>query len=137
MTVGPWKAVTLQSYKTRIANFRISTVLDQAATDSTFLQANVSFEVDGSIEGVTATTTLSVSEAETCITCDPVSLELGKGVSHFCAKPGEIDLWYPTGFGKQALHRVELTIKDAVRAIKSIFLSFLVKLFCLLEWNSR
>ena len=115
MTVGPWKGVTIQSYKTRISDFRISTILDLNASGSDFLKGNVSFAIAGENRDVVALPTIAKSSGDDFQTLSTVSLDSGHGISSFSAKPGDLELWYPIGHGKQVMHRVELTVKDAVR----------------------
>lgn len=43
-----------------------------------------------------------------------VTIEKGAGRGSFKAEAGELELWYPVGYGKPALHAVELQVVDEV-----------------------
>ena len=41
----------------------------------------------------------------------------GTAEAHFSFEPGAVELWYPTGYGKQALYVVEVEVSEKVLSI--------------------
>jgi beta-mannosidase len=46
-----------------------------------------------------------------------VKFKDGRGVVQFELAKGEVDLWYPVGYGKQVLYTVEVQVADQVSNI--------------------
>lgn len=109
MTVGPWKPITLETYESRIVEMDIRSQLSEAldvkltavCTFSETTSSHTSFVLrrpDGSIE-------VSANKI-------PVS---GRQVSvDFEWQAGELQLWYPVGYGSQPLYTVEVELADEV-----------------------
>ncbi|KAI5124966.1 hypothetical protein M0805_007392 [Coniferiporia weirii] len=107
MTVGPWRPITLHTYSSRIGDVRA--IIDVKEDFS--VRADVSFEVEGNTNGLKASYTL-LAEGEKTIRGDSVILNNGKGKTSFEGKPGDFDLWYPVGYGKQPLYNLQVSIFD-------------------------
>jgi len=112
MTVGPWKPISLELYTTRIADLDIRNDVSEslAVTVSTQIVANDTgaYNAKLSLKGP-AGSLVALSEN--------ITLKEGKaGVVHQFA-PGDVDLWYPVGYGKQPLYTVEVELSDSVRLL--------------------
>lgn len=107
MTVGPWKPVSLQCYENRIIDLDVRSDISEAldvklTADFIFSEKTsgvVSFVLkapDGSIE---------VSAMEI-----PTGTGYAKIAFDFAA--GQLDLWYPVGYGEQPLYTVEVELAN-------------------------
>ena len=112
MTSGPWKPISVHAYSTRIADLR--TVVD--VKEDLGLRTDISFGLEGDSNGLTASYSLLDTNGNTLLS-DTVSIKDGKGAAFFEGKPGIFELWYPVGYGKQALHSVVLSISDEVSSV--------------------
>lgn len=114
MTVGPWKPVYLEFYKNRISDlhirsdvesksFDVKMTVDMSFSNDTPGQASITFKApDGTI--VASDSNIRTNEGKTRVA--------------FSFKGGEVQLWYPVGYGKQPIYTVEADLTDEVREFK-------------------
>ncbi|KAG8934637.1 hypothetical protein FRC02_009581 [Tulasnella sp. 418] len=111
LTTGPWKPVYLHAYKTRLEDVRIT------STVSEDLAAHIKVDLVAS-EGFSGKASVVIKNAEgKIVKSGEVNLSAGKGSTAFEAKAGELELWWPVGYGKQALHTVEVQLADESGAV--------------------
>lgn len=106
MTVGPWKAISLHSYKVRITD------IDARPHVSESLQASLSVEVSLSHDAKTSIRLLNPTGS--LITGSEKVSSLPASQERFEANltSDSVQLWYPVGYGKQPLYTLEVTITD-------------------------
>jgi len=115
MTVGPWQPISLHTYEIRISEVYIkSTVSEDLA---------VNVDVDFSLSEaypVIASVILKNPDGAAVVGYDNITTAEGRAVVNFKFAKGEIDLWYPVGYGNQPIYTVEIDIDYGVRAFNSI-----------------
>ncbi|KAI0315972.1 glycoside hydrolase family 2 protein [Amylostereum chailletii] len=107
MTVGPWRPVFLHTYATRLTDLRISSAVSEAFQ----VDLDVSFAIS-SASPVLAQVVLKDASGAVVLGQNKISVEGGSGTAQFHFQKGEVELWYPIGYGKQPLYTVEVTIAD-------------------------
>ncbi|KAG7097004.1 hypothetical protein E1B28_004398 [Marasmius oreades] len=107
MTTGPWKPVSVQTYRNRITELdvrsKVSPTLD--------VQLSIRLELLEKVPG-TASVTLKSPDGSMVVTDGHISTDTGHSQISFSFTPGEVRLWYPVGYGKQPLYTVEVEVKD-------------------------
>lgn len=109
MTVGPWKPIALDVYESRIAELDIRSQISEALdvklsvviTFPETISSYASFVLrkpDGSVEA--SANKIPVSEGHAGI--------------DFEWQPGQLQLWYPVGYGSQPMYAVEVELSDQV-----------------------
>lgn len=111
LTVGPWKPIYLHTYTHRITDFRIT------ATVSSDKAVHVAVDVETSSPLVPS----GIGELEVSLLhpdnvnnlgSRTVGLQDGRSHASWNTQPGELDLWWPVGYGEQNLHTVEIKLRD-------------------------
>lgn len=109
MTTGPWKPIYLHTYSARIEDVDIRVDVSES------LEVNLAAKVFTS-DGVTGDVrvTLLGPKGDICKK-DVVSCE-GKNNATFVQafSAGELDLWYPVGYGTQPLYTIVAELLDEV-----------------------
>lgn len=109
MTAGPWRPIHLHSYTTHIQDFRVSSKVDS--------ELAVDVDVSLSLDGPTSGSAVSV------FLLDPFGNKIQKSdkpldgrdtSAHFHLNKGDVELWYPVGYGKQPIYSVRVEVKDQV-----------------------
>ena len=109
MTVGPWKPIYLHTYTHRITDLRITSNVGEDLS----VTGQVTFAVDKSAEvGFKVTANIKAASGAQLVALE---LNADTGKLEFSLKPEEVELWYPIGYGKQALHTLTLVLKDKVQ----------------------
>jgi beta-mannosidase len=109
MTVGPWKPIALEVYENRIVELdirtQISEVLDVKLTATfTFSKTDSNYasfvlrKPDGSVEA----------------SANKIHVSGGHASVDFEWRAGELQLWYPVGYGSQPMYTVEVELADQV-----------------------
>ena len=108
MTVGPWKPIYLHTYTHRIADLRISSNVSEDLS----VTGQVTFDLDGPVkEGLQVTASIKAASG-TQLVAQELSADAGK--FEFSLKPEEVELWFPIGYGKPALHTFTVALRDQV-----------------------
>ncbi|EAU84749.2 beta-mannosidase [Coprinopsis cinerea okayama7 len=107
MTVGPWKPIYLQTYSSRIEEIDVRTVVSEdlavqfsatvGISDPASFAGSVQLELRKPNGEVQHSQSLQISES-------------GRTVHTSSFAPGELELWYPVGYGAQPLYTVEVKI---------------------------
>jgi beta-mannosidase len=107
MTVGPWKPITLQSYGNRIVDIDIRT--DVSESLDVKLSAEITFA-----EKKPGFTTLTLKGQDSVLSAPTSSFgtESGHAKVVLDFKAGDLKLWYPVGYGEQALYTVTIELTD-------------------------
>ncbi|WVF68284.1 hypothetical protein IAT40_003049 [Kwoniella sp. CBS 6097] len=109
MTVGPWKNIQLETYDARIADVRIDTTLSGSEYTEGALEANILAEGKQS-DGCSVDIQLKDSAGK------PVKSASDQSISEplkWNFNKGEIQGWYPRGYGEQRLYELEITLKSS------------------------
>ncbi|KAG8949951.1 hypothetical protein FRC00_007912, partial [Tulasnella sp. 408] len=106
LTTGPWKPVYLEAYNVRIDDLRVSTKVDESLAAAIDITIALSSEVSA-----TASVVLKDASGKALKTAD-INISKGKGSTSLEAKTGELELWWPVGYGKQVLYTVDVQVAD-------------------------
>lgn len=107
MTAGPWRPIYLHTYQSRITDLRAS--------------SSVGSDLDADLDVSISVATDVASLAEVILKSPSGSVVVGQkqiklGTSPVRARfhfaKGEVDLWYPIGYGKQPIYQVQVNITD-------------------------
>jgi len=109
MTVGPWKPISLEIYESRIVELDIRSQISEAldvkltamCTFSEKLPSYASFVLrkpDGSVE----------------VSANKILVSGGHASVDFEWQAGQLQLWYPVGYGSQPLYAIEVELTDQV-----------------------
>ena len=109
MTAGPWKPISLDTYHNRITEVDVRSDVSPKLD----VQASVGIELLEKASGF-ASVTVQDPNGATIAREDDISTSSGHSHISFSFRQGEVDLWYPVGYGKQPLYTVEVVIKDEV-----------------------
>ncbi|TFK28781.1 beta-mannosidase [Coprinopsis marcescibilis] len=108
MTVGPWKPISLQTYSTRIEEIDVRTEVSEDFAVQFTARIGVSHSVDGSLRVELRNPAGEIQRS------DPVPFSgYNVGQHSISFAPGEVDLWYPVGYGSQPLYTVQVTLLDS------------------------
>ncbi|KAI0824742.1 glycoside hydrolase family 2 protein [Trametes gibbosa] len=107
MTVGPWKPIRLETYSTRISDVDIRERLDAQLTT---VAIDISFELSKSGRYFSAVHIYD-SEGDMIIGQGNIPITSERAEAHFKLS-GNLDLWYPVGYGKQPMYSAEIKISD-------------------------
>jgi beta-mannosidase len=109
MTVGPWKPVSLQTYQNRIVDLDVRS--DVSESLDVKLTADITFSEKA--PGL-ASFVLRTPDGSKEVFLTKTSTDAGhcKVASEWAS--GELDLWYPVGYGTQPLYTVEVELADEV-----------------------
>jgi beta-mannosidase len=111
LTVGPWRPVSLHTYHIRISDLYISAQVDESLkTDLTVRITHSPSEASGFAEILLKDPAGQVVTSQTNI---PLNGGFARAAFHF--KKGDIQLWYPVGYGEQPLYDVEVKVMNDVR----------------------
>ncbi|KZT29317.1 glycoside hydrolase family 2 protein [Neolentinus lepideus HHB14362 ss-1] len=102
MTVGPWRSIYLHVYTTHISSLFARTSVSSSLTSS----LSVSFSLSHKIAS-TASMTLKDAEGKTIAQQNKVQVKDGEGEVKFELGSGQVELWYPVGYGTQPIYTVE------------------------------
>lgn len=109
MTVGPWKPIALEAYENRITD------LDVRIDVSESLDATVTVEI-ALAEKRTAEGSISLKGPNgSALVGERDEFHDGRMRKEFRFAAGDIELWYPVGYGKQPLYTIEVQVFDNVR----------------------
>lgn len=111
MTVGPWRPITLHAFGSTIDDLRATVDVKEDFS----VNFDVSFGVKGSTDSLKAVTTLLSDDGKELLE-STASLNGSRGTASFEAKSGELELWYPVGYGTQTLYTLQVKILDEVSA---------------------
>ena len=115
MTVGPWKPIRLETYTNRILDLDVRSEVSEDLLVS--LSVEASFSDKENYE--TAAFTLKGPDGSVKLNRDKVALLPAEAGSPnlklgFKFEKGDVELWYPVGYGAQPIYTVEVELYDAV-----------------------
>lgn len=109
MTVGPWKPILLQTYKNRITDLNVRSQVSEALD----VKLSASFTLSEKAPGH-ASFVLKKPDGSVEASSNKISVDLGRAQVDFEWKAGQLQLWYPVGYGAQPLYTVEVELTDLV-----------------------
>lgn len=109
MTVGPWRNISVEHYNVRITDFytKVTVGEDLAARLDVLFSLSEDSVYNASI-------TLETFDRSSILSSQTLQIAGSTGETHISFKSGEIDLWYPVGYGKQTRYVVTMQIMDSV-----------------------
>ncbi|KAH7916082.1 glycoside hydrolase family 2 protein [Hygrophoropsis aurantiaca] len=107
MTVGPWKPIFLHTYQTRLTDIDIRSNVSEALDVKLTVDISLSEKTSGS-----ASVVLKNAQGATIVKESNIKTTSGSARAEFKFNSGELDLWYPVGYGKQPLYTVDVQIAD-------------------------
>jgi beta-mannosidase len=116
MTMGPWRPISLHTYKARVTDLRVQTDVSETLDTTISVSVVVSYP--------TGTASISLKDQHGTIVHNVhLPVRNGEVLTQFKGAKGEFDLWYPVGYGKQPIYTLEVTIYDEVSGlcVRSIF----------------
>lgn len=134
MTVGPWKPIYLQPYAARISDLHIKSTV----SESLDVALDISLAAVSSIPVSELSASLAIEKTDgTTISVHDIPLSQSPdagaiiGSLPLTFKKGEVELWWPVGYGAQPLYTFSVILnragtdaKDKSVAIKSQRLGF-------------
>lgn len=112
MTVGPWKPVSLEVYNVRITDLRATATVGEDFS----VKLNVSLALSERVSSH-VTVSLKTLDGKSILAESGIHSVDGTAEAHFSFEPGAVELWYPTGYGKQSLYVVEVEVSEKVLQI--------------------
>lgn len=112
MTVGPWKPVRLEIYKSRILDIDIRTQVSEALDVKLSAGITVSSNSSAFLSFVLKNPDGSMEKA-----VKHVAVESGRANIAWEWSPGQLRLWYPVKYGEQPLYTAEIELVDTVSAL--------------------
>ena len=109
MTVGPWRPISLEIYGTRVTDLRTTTSVGEDFSVKLDVSLTLSERVPSHV-----TVSLKSLDGRTILAESGLHSDDGSAEAHFSFGPGVLNLWYPVGYGKQALYSVEVQVSDKV-----------------------
>ncbi|KAF8192560.1 glycoside hydrolase family 2 protein [Pholiota molesta] len=108
MTVGPWKPIKLETYHNRITDLDVRSEVSEALD----VKLSASFAFSEKTPGY-ASFVLKKPDGSVEASADKIPVN-GAGIAkvNFEWQAGEIQLWYPVGYGSQPLYTVEVLVTD-------------------------
>ncbi|KAG8705027.1 hypothetical protein FRC08_001891 [Ceratobasidium sp. 394] len=106
-TIGPWRPITLETYAIRLSDVRVR----QDVKEDLSAELSVEFEVSEKTSDLSAAVVLK-SSAGTVVKTADAKIKDGRAVAEFKLAKGDVELWYPVGYGKQALYTVDIQVSD-------------------------
>ncbi|CAE7190017.1 unnamed protein product [Rhizoctonia solani] len=107
-TIGPWRPITLEAYSVRLSDVRVR----QDVKEDLSAKLSVDLEVSEKSSDLSASVVLKSSTGTVIKKSPDLTVKGGQGVAEFEFAKGELDLWYPVGYGKQALYTVDVQVAD-------------------------
>jgi beta-mannosidase len=105
-TVGPWRPISLHSYPARLSDVRVNSDVSEALDTKLTVDLALSHDVPATASVVLKDPSGKVvKNAETKFSGKTAKLE-------WEAKAGELELWWPVGYGKQPQYTVEVQVAD-------------------------
>ncbi|KAG9093429.1 hypothetical protein FRC06_011531 [Ceratobasidium sp. 370] len=106
-TIGPWRPITLETYAVRLSDVRVR----QDVKEDLSAELSVELEVSEKASNLSAAVVLKSSAGAVIKTAD-ARVKDGRAVAEIKLAKGDVELWYPVGYGKQALYTVEIQVAD-------------------------
>ena len=113
VTVGPWKPIYLHTYTNRITNLRIRTIVssDRAVDVDVDVDVDVSYPLASSGKAELEASLLHPDNMD-YVGSRTAKVQDGRAHVSWGTEPGELDLWWPVGYGQQTRHTVEIKLRD-------------------------
>jgi len=112
MTVGPWKPISIQFYENRITEVDIRSQVSEQLD----VQVPVALAFSEKVSGF-VTVSLKAPDGTVVASSKDIKTDQGQAKAKFDFKPGQVELWYPVGYGKQPLYTVEIELNDQVSQV--------------------
>jgi beta-mannosidase len=114
MTVGPWKPISFHTYQNRITDIFVRSQV----SESLDVNLKVDFTLSEKAPGF-ASFILKKTDGTSVVEAIEMPTDTAQCQLAFHFAPGDLQLWYPKGYGEQPLYKVEVQITDTVSTIMS------------------
>jgi beta-mannosidase len=110
MTVGPWKPITLEFYQIRITDLDMRSEV----SESLDVRLSATFTFSEKTPGYVSFL-LKRPNGSLEVSANKIHINGARRAKvDFEWKAGQLDLWYPVGYGAQPLYIVEIELTDQV-----------------------
>ncbi|KAF1850409.1 glycoside hydrolase family 2 protein [Cucurbitaria berberidis CBS 394.84] len=116
LTCGPWKPIVLETYKCRIFDLWASYEL---AADLKSAEVRVQAKFEGLLAGVSFAIINQITSETVARTTVPISARDEPAIVEVSFRLDDIDLWWPRGYGTQALYTVRADAHTKVSPLLS------------------
>ncbi|KAI0772566.1 glycoside hydrolase family 2 protein [Irpex lacteus] len=106
MTVGPWKPISLETYKARITDVDVRVNI----ADDFYAKVDVNFELSSG-DPVVASVSLLRPSGSLAIGRPQTPVQ-GQASLNFSFSKDAYELWWPVGYGEQPLYAAEIIVSD-------------------------
>jgi beta-mannosidase len=109
MTVGPWKAIRIETYEYRLSDVRV----DYDFEDDGFSQVagRVRGEIISSSKDIAGKMTWTLADADGKIVAAGEEAVAGSTID-FAMKLDDVAAWYPRGYGPQPMYKLSLAFSS-------------------------
>ena len=107
MTVGPWKPISLHAYTARISDFHVKSIVSESL-DTKF---EVSLTASGTLSSpLKAKLSIKKPDGSVLATHELALNDEGKASLVLEYKAGDLELWWPIGYGAQPLYTFHVSL---------------------------
>lgn len=108
MTVGPWKPITIHAYTARISDFHVKSIVSESL-DAKF---DISITASGTLPSTPLKAKLAIKKPDgSSLATHDIALDTeGKGSLALDYKKGDLELWWPVGYGAQPLYTFDVSL---------------------------
>ncbi|THH15213.1 hypothetical protein EW146_g5231 [Bondarzewia mesenterica] len=114
MTAGPWRPIFIHAYEARITDLRISSTVSPDLKEVD-LTVDITLSSQSDSTATVSLKTLSGSEVDKK---KGIKFDDGKCQVKFHFKKGEVELWFPVGYGKQPIYEVEVVVEKEDKVLE-------------------
>ncbi|KDR83785.1 hypothetical protein GALMADRAFT_133195 [Galerina marginata CBS 339.88] len=107
MTVGPWKPIRFETYQNRITDLDVRSEISEALEVKLSATFTFSEKTPGSASFV-----LKNADGTVEASSNRIPIDAGQANVDFEWHAGQLQLWYPVGYGAQPIYTVEVTLTD-------------------------
>lgn len=117
MTVGPWKPICLHAYTARISDFHVKSTVSPSL-DTISVDLSLSLVPSTPSDDSKATVTIKKPDGSVLGTHD-VPISSSTGTLKLEYKKGDVDLWWPVGYGAQPMYTFNVEVSEAHKPVAS------------------
>jgi beta-mannosidase len=108
MTIGPWKPVYLEFYEAHVTDLDIRSNIKEN------LDITITVEIGTCGDAKQASFVLKNTQGQIVYSADNIKLSDDHGKLGFELRAGQVELWYPIGYGGQPIYYAEVVLSGKV-----------------------